>query len=80
MTSLDMMPTVVALLTAHANDDMPTAKAIVEQLDADQRMVVIGLLTEMLLHEMRLGCADAGVPLDEFLSIMGLAASTVADG
>lgn len=81
MNGDDARRTFVAMLTAHCNDtaadDTPP---IVAGLDRDELTYVLTLSLKMLAHEVRLGCADTNIPVDEYLSWIGLSAAGAHEG
>lgn len=72
--------TFVGMLTAYVNgtplDVAADISAMTRTKDGLTDLVyILGCSFGMLAHEIRLGCADAGLSTDEYLAAIGLAAA-----
>lgn len=70
---------VVAILTAFRDGGTMGAGRIIYALSQDELLGVACATVGMLMRELELGCADAGITVDEYLQLAGLAAANGAE-
>lgn len=70
--------TVVALLTTTRTGDFDEAAQLLVGVDCPGLISILGVTLAMLLQEIELGCADAMIPVEEFLHWLGLSAAEAA--
>lgn len=69
---------VIAILTAYSQDGAAGAAVIILSLTPEERGWALACAIGMLMRELQLGCADAGIELGEYLQLAGLAAANGA--
>jgi hypothetical protein len=66
------VPATVAILTALHHGDNASAGQITARLTSTEKSAVIACAATWLLHEYRIGCAEAMIPIDEWLQLLGV--------